>query len=43
MAGNRKKIEDITYVLTPHPLFVSEITTANKRSSKLSQLALTPQ
>ena len=43
IAGQRKKIEDITYVLTPHPLFVSEITTANKRSSKLSQLALTPQ
>jgi hypothetical protein len=43
IAGNRKKIEDITYMLTPHPLFVSEIMTANKRSSKLSQLALTPQ
>jgi hypothetical protein len=43
IARNRKKIEDITYVLTPHPFFVSEIMTANKRSSKLSQLALTPQ
>jgi hypothetical protein len=37
MAGNRKKIEDITYLLTPHPLFVSEIMTANKRGSKLAQ------
>jgi hypothetical protein len=44
LAGKRKKIGDITYVLTPHPLFVSEIMTANKRSSKLSQqLALNPQ
>jgi hypothetical protein len=41
MTTKRKKIEDITYVLTPHPLFVSEITTANKRGSKLAQLALT--
>jgi len=41
MAAKRKKIEDVTYVLTPHPLFISEIMTANKRSSRLSQLALT--